>query len=96
MSMYQEIPLNQLVFSADNVRVINASKAADNELIAGIRSSGLLQNLIVKPNKKKFEVIAGARRLAALNYLEKYIGHPHTWENILDTHTLYNSKTTID
>ena len=69
MSMYQEIPLNQLVFSADNVRVINASKAADNELIAGIRSSGLLQNLIVRPNKKYYEVIAGGRRLAALNYL---------------------------
>lgn len=67
--MYQEIPLNQLIFSAQNVRSMDSSKKADSELIAGIASQGVLQNLIVIPNKSKFEVVAGGRRLAALMHL---------------------------
>jgi len=49
--MYQEIPVNQLIFSAKNVRSMDSSKKADSELIAGIASQGVLQNLIVIPNK---------------------------------------------
>lgn len=41
MSSY--IPLNQLVISDRNVRVVSASKEADKELIASIASQGVLQ-----------------------------------------------------
>ena len=68
MSSY--IPLNQLVISDRNVRVVSASKEADKELIASIASQGVLQNLVVIPSAKgKKEVVAGGRRLASLHYL---------------------------
>jgi len=67
MSSY--IPLNQLVISDRNVRVVSASKEADKELIASIASQGVLQNLVVIPSAKgqraKKEVVAGGRRLAS-------------------------------
>lgn len=72
MSLNMDIAINQLVFSADNVRTVNAKTNYDKELIASIQANGVLQNLIVKPSKnKKFEVIAGGRRLAALKHLQK-------------------------
>ena len=65
MSSY--IPLNQLVISDRNVRVVSAPKEADKELIASIASQGILQNLVVIPSAKgKKEVVAGGRRLAIL------------------------------
>ena len=69
--MYKEITLNKLIISPDNVRTISTTKRADKELLAGIQSQGLIQNLVVKPASSKglYEVIAGARRFAALKVM---------------------------
>ena len=69
----QAVPYNRLLVTDDNVRTVSATKAADKQLIAGIRAKGILQNLIVRPAKKKgwFEVVAGGRRFAALGLLIK-------------------------
>ena len=66
------IPLNQLVLAPENVRKTLADKAAHAELEASIKAHGLLENLVVRPEsgsktKGKFAVIAGGRRLKALN-----------------------------
>lgn len=67
------VPINQLVQSKRNVRKSKPSKEADQELLAGIRAEGLLQNLVVVPNGKPgmYEVTAGKRRLKALQQLVK-------------------------
>lgn len=64
----QNIPLNKLGLSPENVRNI---KGDVKSLKASIQAIGLLQNLIVKPNGKRghFEVIAGERRYVALTQL---------------------------
>ena len=62
------IPLSQLVVSADNVR---KTKTGIEGLAASIAAIGLLHNLQVHPNGGNFEVIAGGRRLAALQLLAK-------------------------
>jgi ParB family chromosome partitioning protein len=70
MSM-QMIPLNQLVASSANVRKTDA-KADIEALAASIAAHGLLQNLSVQQRSEtKFEVVAGARRHAALKLLVK-------------------------
>ena len=71
MSHIQMIPLNRLVVSANNVR--RTERKADlNSLAASIAAHGLLQNLAVSPTENdRFEVIAGARRHAALKSLAK-------------------------
>ena len=66
------IPLNQLVLAPENVRKTSADKTAHAELKASIKAHGLLENLVVRPDsgsrtKGKFAVIAGGRRLKALN-----------------------------
>lgn len=67
----QMIPLNQLVRSRANVRKTGASVGLE-ELAASIEAHGLLQNLQVRPAAKgKFEVVAGGRRLAAMNVLRR-------------------------
>lgn len=67
----QLIPLHQLSPSAANVRKTGGSSI--DELAASIAAHGLLQNLQVRPNGKKgrYEVIAGGRRLKALQQLRK-------------------------
>ena len=73
ISNIQRIAIKNLVKSPLNVRKKEGSGIA--ELAALIASQGLIQNLVVteqkKKNKKtgKFEVVAGGRRLAALNLL---------------------------
>ena len=65
----QTVELSKLTASKDNVRRVE-SEAGLTELVASIRAHGLLQNLTVRPNDKgKYEVVAGARRLAALRAL---------------------------
>jgi ParB family chromosome partitioning protein len=65
------IPLNKLVPSSANVRKTDALNGIE-ELAASIAAHGLLQNLQVRPGEKgKFEVVAGGRRLAALQRLAK-------------------------
>ncbi|QCL82913.1 ParB/RepB/Spo0J family partition protein (plasmid) [Agrobacterium tumefaciens] len=68
----RHIPLSKLVPSAANVRRVN-STAGVSELADSIEAHGLIQNLTVRKAKKgdKFEVVAGARRLAALRLLVK-------------------------
>jgi ParB family chromosome partitioning protein len=65
-------PLGKLVPSAKNVRRYK-SDAGIESLAADISAKGLLQNLNVEPGKRKgvLEVIAGGRRLKALNHLLK-------------------------
>lgn len=68
-----EIAISQLVPSKRNVRKSKPNKEADQELLAGIRAEGLLQNLVVIQNGTPgvFEVVAGKRRLKALQQLVK-------------------------
>jgi len=65
------IPLCALTRSKLNIR--KTGRRADIEqLAASIASQGLLENLVVRPNgDASYEVIAGARRLAALKLLAK-------------------------
>jgi ParB family chromosome partitioning protein len=68
----RHIPLSKLVPSAANVRRVD-STAGVSELADSIEAHGLIQNLTVRKARKgdKFEVVAGARRLAALRLLVK-------------------------
>jgi ParB family chromosome partitioning protein len=67
----QLIPLNKLSASKFNVRKANR-KADIDALAASIAAHGILQNLSVIPNRQnRFEVVAGARRLAALKSLSQ-------------------------
>ena len=63
------IPLNLLIASPRNVRKTGGKNVDD--LAASIRSVGLLQNLTVAIKGKKYEVLAGGRRLLALQQLHK-------------------------
>ena len=69
------VPLDRLVPSPANVRKTPAGKAAFAELKASIPVHGLLENLVARSaedtedGSERFAVIAGARRLAALNEL---------------------------
>ena len=65
------IPLSKLVPCPANVRKTDALTGI-KELAASIKAYGLLQNLQVRPGAKgKYEVVAGGRRLAALQRLAK-------------------------
>jgi ParB family transcriptional regulator, chromosome partitioning protein len=67
----QMIPLNTLIPSPANVRKTGVKIGID-ELAASIAAHGLLQNLQVRPQQDgKYQVVAGARRLAALKLLAK-------------------------
>jgi ParB family chromosome partitioning protein len=67
----QMIPLNTLVPSPANVRKTGVKTGID-ELAASIAAHGLLQNLQVRPQQDgNYQVVAGARRLAALKLLAK-------------------------
>lgn len=68
----QMIPLSNLQVSGKNVRKTMPDKEADKRLMASIASQGVLQNLVVVPEGKgKFGVVAGGRRLRALQALAK-------------------------
>ena len=69
------LPLHSLIPSPHNVRKTPAEGAAFEQLKASIAAHGLLENLLVQPAKGngeadgRHEVVAGARRLAALRVL---------------------------
>ena len=71
------IPLDRLERSPANVRRTEAGKAAFAELKASIAAHGLLENLVARsiaPGEdggERYPVIAGARRLSALNDLAR-------------------------
>jgi ParB family transcriptional regulator, chromosome partitioning protein len=67
----QMIPLSRLVPSADNVRKTGVNEGIES-LARNIRAIGSLQNLQVRQTHKgKYEVLADARRHAALKLLVK-------------------------
>lgn len=68
-----DVPISNLIPSPRNVRKSKPDKEADQELLAGIRECGLLQNLVVIQNTEPgiYEVVAGKRRLKALQTLVK-------------------------
>ena len=65
----QMIGLDRLVASRSNVRVAKASRVTHESLMASIAAEGVLQNLVVVPEGEAFAVIAGGRRLKALQGL---------------------------
>lgn len=71
MSQNTSIPLNKLVAWEGNVRKTESDKGID-ELAASISAHGLLQSLVVRKDRGgKFSVVAGRRRLLALQHLLK-------------------------
>jgi ParB family chromosome partitioning protein len=72
MTTLQHIPLCKLVPSPANARK-TAKLEGVEDLAASIEAHGLLQNLQVRPAAKPecFDVVAGGRRLAALNLLRR-------------------------
>ena len=70
-----DIPLSQLELSPDNVRKTPADASAFTELKASIAAHGLLENLIARAMEPgtdcvaRYAVIAGGRRLAAMQAL---------------------------
>src|SRR5688572_9731068 len=69
MTTITTIAFSHLIPSPVNVR--KTGGASIDDLVASIEAHGLLQNLQVRAAGKKFEVVAGGRRLAALNLLVK-------------------------
>ena len=68
----RNIPLDRLTLSAANVRTTGADPEDDKELQASILSLGVLESLLVVPDgDDTFAVVAGGRRLAALQQLAK-------------------------
>ena len=70
------IPLGRLELSPDNARKTPANDAALVELKASIAAHGLLENLVVRPlgdegAAARYAVIAGGRRLAAMQALAR-------------------------
>ncbi len=85
-STFREIPLSTLALAPENVRKTPADSLAHDQLKASIAAHGLLENLVVRPVESdggagdRFAVVAGGRRLSALNDLAEdgliATGHP--------------------
>ena len=70
MTDTSSIPLSKLSACDGNVRKTAGADTSLAELAASIAAHGLLQSLVVRKDKKgKFAVVAGGRRLAALQQL---------------------------
>ena len=73
--LIREIPLSCLALAPENVRKTSPDEAADAQLIASIKSHGLLENLVARADDpaedgaERYAVVAGGRRLAALKAL---------------------------
>lgn len=68
MTDITNLPLNKLAFWEGNVRKTVSEDGID-ELAASIKAHGLLQSLVVRKQGKTFGVVAGGRRLRALQHL---------------------------
>ncbi|HEY4311619.1 MAG TPA: ParB/RepB/Spo0J family partition protein [Pirellulales bacterium] len=64
--MNANIVLSKVVPGKVNPRRVKPDREAHRKLVASIKSFGLLEPLVVRPVGKRFQVIAGNRRLAAL------------------------------
>jgi ParB/RepB/Spo0J family partition protein len=74
-----DVPLSRLVAGKRNPRRVKPAQEAHHKLVALIRAHGLLQPLVVRRlegDRKKFQVIAGNRRLAALKEIHRGDGDP--------------------
>lgn len=73
------IPLSAINTTGSNVRTVKASNASDKSLISSIKEKGLIQNLVVYKEGKKYFAVAGGRRLAACKYLvsKKHMSKDH-------------------
>jgi hypothetical protein len=79
-------PLNKLVAWDGNVRKTAGADSVLAEVAASIAAHGLLNNLVVRKDRKgKHEVIAGGRRLAALFDATRkhYQSRTHEWTGCL-------------
>ena len=71
----RDIPLCRLALAPENVRKTPPDAAAQVQLQASIAAHGLLKNLVARPDEpdadgvERFAVVAGGRRLAALQAL---------------------------
>jgi ParB family chromosome partitioning protein len=83
----QNIALDKLIPSAANVRKTHTNEGI-KELADNIAALGLLQNLQVREQDDKFEVVAGMRRLAALKLLAKEKRLPADLESGIPAHVL--------
>src|SRR5260221_6592032 len=73
------VPLSHLLPSRRNPRKVKASRQAHQRFVALIRSQGLLQPLVVRGiegKPKRYEVVAGDRRLKALREIHRGDGDP--------------------
>jgi ParB family chromosome partitioning protein len=71
------VPLSRLVASRRNPRKVKPGRDAHQRLVALIRSQGLLQPLVVRRLEgKRYEVVAGGRRLRALQDIHNDDGDP--------------------
>jgi len=72
MTDITQIPISKLVAWDGNVRKTAGADTALAELAASIAAHGLINNLVVNPEKKgAYAVVTGGRRLAALQLLVK-------------------------
>ena len=69
--MQLSVSLSKLVPTKKNPRKVKPAKDAHKRLVASIHAHGLLQPLVVREDGKKYLVIAGNRRLAALREIHK-------------------------
>ena len=71
----RDIPLCRLALAPENVRKTPPDENAQAQLLASIKAHGLLKNLVARPDApdadgvERFAVVAGGRRLAALQAL---------------------------
>lgn len=91
----QIIPLDQIHRSSSNPRK-HFDEAKLQELADSIKSKGVLQPIVVRPNKKGFEVVAGERRFRASKLAEQddipAIVRELTDEEVLEIQVIENSQ----
>ncbi len=69
----RHIPLDQLHLSAINMR--HGRKAPDiSDILPSVRSRGILQPLLVRPNAEGFEIVAGRRRYFCATAVKEELG----------------------
>ena len=81
-NVYQtiNISLPTLSIHANNVRKTPATEESMQELMASISAHGLLVPLLVTPNGDNFEVVAGGRRLSAIQALAEQDNLPNHFD----------------
>lgn len=82
---FREIPLNQ-IHAASNYRKTFKDKSLA-ELAASIRTNGVLEPILVRPNETGFEIIAGERRFRACQ-LAKLVTIPAVIREVADSDVL--------